>query len=83
MRPMENTGNATMVADDQLMPNETDPHYNEGDTAFRSSLVPKSHNTYRHGAQNLTLIARSLREVGAARSVAGDNVGSVLAGKAA
>jgi ParB-like chromosome segregation protein Spo0J len=47
-----------------------------------ASLTPDPRNARRHGTRNLDLIAQSLREVGAARSIVVDEDGTVLAGNA-
>jgi hypothetical protein len=46
------------------------------------SLTPDPHNARRHDDRNLQVIADSLRDVGAARSIVVDENGTILAGNA-
>jgi len=46
------------------------------------TLIPDPRNARLHSARNLALIAESLRDVGAARSIVVDETGTVLAGNA-
>jgi len=45
-----------------------------------AALVPDPHNRRKHPARNVDMIAASLREVGAARSIVIDEHGEILAG---
>jgi DNA modification methylase len=55
-------------------------HLNES-TDLRD-LIPDPQNARSHGERNLSLIASSLREVGAGRSIVVDEDGTILAGNA-
>ena len=61
---------------------QTDTHAEAGDAVALSALISDTRNARRHGARNLGLIAQSLREVGAARSIVLDEDGTILAGNA-